>query len=174
MAKSVPALLPFILLWAGCNSSPNQPQPVSLDLTQSWVEAAPVSVGLNESLVMAGVQKAAQIPRFLSLLVVRDGKLVVEEYFHGNHADDLNDVRSVTKSVVATLVGAAIQAGFITSLEETLGDHLHSDIANLDLTQQSITIRDLLTMSSGFLWDESGGFGSYSTWIRSNDHIQHL
>jgi CubicO group peptidase (beta-lactamase class C family) len=174
MLKSIAALLALSLLLVGCDSSPNQPQPVLLDLTQPWPEATPAKVGLNKALIANGVQKAAQIPRFLSLLVVRNGQLAVEEYFHGNHADSLNDVRSVTKSVLSTLVGAAIAAGFISSLEETLGDHLPPDVANLDSTQQSISIRDLLTMSGGFLWDESGGFGSYNTWIRSDDHIQHL
>ena len=171
----VQIILGLLLSWvvAGCDFSPNGPEPTSLDLTQPWILATPAEVGIDPDGLSKAVLEASEIPRFLSLLVVRDGRLVLEEYFHGNHADSLNDVRSVTKSVVSTLVGVALAEGFIGSLDETLGDYLHPQVGLLDPALQAISIHDLLTMTSGFQWNEIDG-DSYATWIRSEDHIQHI
>ncbi|MBV9495003.1 MAG: hypothetical protein JOZ54_12210, partial [Acidobacteria bacterium] len=45
------------------------------------------------------------------ILIARHGRLVVEEYFHGEHRDKLHETRSAAKSVTATLIGAAMHAG---------------------------------------------------------------
>lgn len=166
-------VLSLIWLVAGCDFSSDTPAPASLDLTQPWVKAAPAAVGIAPAGLSAAVSAASAQPRMLSLLVVRDGMLVLEEYFHGNDADSLNDVRSVTKSIVSTLVGVALKEGFIGSLDETLGDHLQEQVELLSPGLQAISVRHLLTMTSGFEWDESGG-PAYGNWIRAQDHVGHL
>ena len=50
------------------------------------------------------------------VLIARHGKLVLEEYFHGEHRDMLHETRSAAKSLTATLVGAAMQAGMPVAL----------------------------------------------------------
>jgi CubicO group peptidase (beta-lactamase class C family) len=107
-----------------------------------------------------------------SLLVVRHGLLVQESYFGGHGRDDLNDVRSVTKTVMAMLVGIAVDRGLF-GLDSTLGDLLPASLATLDAGKQAITVRNLLTMSSGFTWSESGAVG-YSDWITAPDQIRYL
>ena len=72
------------------------------------------------------MEAASQIPRLTSLLVVKNGTLVVEEYYRGNQRDSLNDLRSVTKSVVSTLTGLVLQEGYLTGLDQTLGEILPS------------------------------------------------
>ena len=109
-------------------------------------------------------------PRMGSILVLKDGVLVLEEYFHGNHVDSLNDVRSVTTIVLATLVGIAIEQGFIDNIDETIGTYLHPHVVDLRADVQAITIRNLLSMTAGFEWQENGG-PSYNEWILSGDHI---
>ncbi len=56
-------------------------------------------------------------PKVHSLLVARHGKLVLEEYFYGEHRDKLHDTRSAAKSVTATVIGAAMQAGAPLALD---------------------------------------------------------
>ncbi|MDH3733100.1 MAG: beta-lactamase family protein [Gemmatimonadota bacterium] len=154
---------------------PTAPPPFApIELSAPWVEATPAQVGMNAAVVNAAVGAASAIPRFRSLLVVKDGRLVVEEYFGGRTRQSLHDVRSVTKSIVGTLAALAVEEGHISSLDDRIEDYLAPGVATLDIEQGLITVRHLLTMTSGFQWDESGGIGDYGLWIRSDDHIETL
>ncbi|MEM7372403.1 MAG: serine hydrolase [Bacteroidota bacterium] len=162
----------LITVFGSCTPVELIPPTDGIDLT-SWQTASPKEVGMNKKILSNAVEKAEDIPRFLSLLVVKNGHLVLEEYFHGNHADSLNDVRSVTKSVVSTLTGIALKEGYIQTLEETIDAYWPESIAPLSDDQKSIRIRDLLTMSSGFEWEESGSIG-YNDWFQADDKIKYL
>lgn len=172
-ALRVPGLLGLAVL-AACGDSPIAPtrnDPV--DLSLEWETASPASQRLNTERLDNAIAHARTLPRVLSLLVVRHGKLVVEEYFNGNHADSLNDVRSVTKSVVGSLVGAAISQGALPSVDAQIGEYLRPPLIELAPGQAYIRFRDLLTMSSGFQWDESTTVG-YNEWILSGDYLGYL
>ncbi len=163
--------LPLAL--GACGDSPTGPEHLApVDLVQPWREGTPASVGLRPSGISSALASAAEIPRLMSFLVVRNGTLVVEEYYRGNHRDSLNDLRSVTKSVVSTLTGLAIQEGFLTGLDQTLGELLPSAPYHFP-EQRGISVRDLLTMSGGFDWLERGAIG-YNDWILSEDRIDFL
>ena len=54
--------------------------------------------------------ESVHTPEIHGVLVARHGKLVLEEYFHGEHRDRMHETRSAAKSLTATLVGAAMQA----------------------------------------------------------------
>jgi CubicO group peptidase (beta-lactamase class C family) len=132
--------------------------------------AAPASVGLD------GDRLCALVPRLESwkeadihaVLVARHGKLVFEQYFAGEdenwgkplgniaHArDKLHDARSVTKSVVALVLGIALDRGLLkASLDTPVLDLLpqYADLRTPD--KAKITLRHLLTMSAGLKWDE--------------------
>ena len=114
---------------------------------------------------------AAAMPRFRSLLVARHGKLALEDYFGGTGATTEFDVRSVTKSIVSLLVGDAIAAGKL-SLDSTVGDFLGAPYA-LDAGDRAVTVRELLTMTSRYQWDENTG-DDYNLWVLSTDHVQFL
>ena len=101
-----PAILTSLVLALACGDDHATAPVVTGDLSEEWQTASPASQGLDPVGITAAVAHARTLPRLLSLLVVRNGALVVEQYFNGNHADSLNDGRSVTKSVVSTLVGA--------------------------------------------------------------------
>lgn len=142
---------------------------VTVDLSAEWQAAAPASVGIDGGRMDAAVAHAATLPRLLSLLVVRHGRLVVEEYFNGSHADSLNDVRSVTKSVLSTLTGIAARRGEI-DIDESIAGHLTPWAADIDDVERTISVRHLLTMSGGWTWDESTAAG-YNDWVLSADPI---
>ncbi len=166
-------LLSGAMLLGGCGDSPTSPGPLPpVELAEAWREGPPASEGFRSREVEDAISAAGAIPRMMSLLVVRNGTLVVEEYFRGNHADSLNDLRSVTKSVVSTLTGVSIQAGYLTGLDQTLGEIL-PDAPFHYPEQRAISIRHLLTMSSGLDWFERGAVG-YNDWILSEDRIEYL
>ena len=95
-------------------------------------------------------------PYTLLLLVERNDVLVMEDYFNGSNAASAHDVRSVTKTVMSILVGIAIDQGLIRSVEETIGDYLTPVVPPLTADKAGITIRQLLTMTSGLPWLELG------------------
>lgn len=90
--------------------------------------------------------------RSIRAVVVLRGDLPVFEYYrHGTSPDDLLPVHSVTKSVLSILVGVALGQTIFSSLDQHLGDLLPEALEpGLDPRVREITIRDLLTMSSGF------------------------
>ena len=145
-----------------------------IDLSAAWVESPPAAVGLDPVRLSAAVEAAESTPRLRSLLVVKSGRLAVERYYGGFDRGSLHDVRSVTKSIVATLAAIAQAEGHIGSLDDRIETYLTPEVATLSADQRSITIRHLLSMTGGFQWDESGGLGDYSLWIQSADHIQTL
>jgi CubicO group peptidase (beta-lactamase class C family) len=88
-----------------------------------------------------------------SIVVAQDGKLVYEAYFNGGSVDQLNDIRSASKSITAWLVGAAIDRGLIPGVDTKVYDYFpdKQPVQHADPRKQAITLEDLLTMSS--LWE---------------------
>lgn len=86
-----------------------------------------------------------------SIVVLKDGKLALEEYFNGANRKTLHDTRSLTKSFTSTLMGMAIDDGFISSEKASL-DQFYDLTAfeNFSEAKANITIDDLLQMSSSF------------------------
>lgn len=111
----------------------------------AWRTAAPGEVGLDPARLEAAAVEAGLSDTVASLLVIRHGKLVFERYFNGSDASRANNVHSLSKSILSTVTGIAIAEGLI-ELDTPLADVLPADLigANGDLT-----VRDLLTMSSG-------------------------
>ena len=103
------------------------------------------------------------------MVIVHDGKIVLERYLTGNDErmgwlvegitfgpDVLHDVRSITKSVIGLLYGIALAEGKVPPLDAPLVDSFpeYADLATPEL--RKITIEDALTMRLGFKWRRTG------------------
>ena len=86
-----------------------------------------------------------------SMLVMKNGELVFEEYFNGQIMEDKHDLRSATKSIRSLLVGIALDKGFIKSLDDPINLYLQNPVPqkNPDPEKDKITVRHLISMSSG-------------------------
>ena len=84
-----------------------------------------------------------------AVLVSHRGRLVAERYYN-SHVDDHAEVRSVTKSLMATLVGAALREGQLSSIDAKLGDLLPQHRSIMDARTERITVRQLLTQTAGY------------------------
>jgi len=115
---------------------------------------------------------AAAIPRFRSLLVARHGRLVAEIYFGGADSTTLFDVRSVTKSVVGALTGIALRDGVLPGVAASIAPYL-APPDTLDSADSAVTVRHLLTMTSGYQWNEDTG-DDFNQWIAADNHVQYL
>ncbi len=86
-----------------------------------------------------------------SIVVIKNEKLLLEEYFNGSGRDSLQDTRSVGKTFASALMGIAIQEGFIKSEYQHLKEFYDiKSFENYSPRKDSVTIKSLLTMSSGF------------------------
>jgi CubicO group peptidase (beta-lactamase class C family) len=131
-----------------------------------WPVGTVDSVGIDRSAVEAMVRAVAaagmdsvNAPQVHAVLIARHGRLVFEEYFHGEHRDKTHDTRSGSKSVTALLVGAAMQAGLPVRLSTPVFETMMAGSlpADLDPRKRAMTLEHLLTMSSGFFCDDSNG-----------------
>ena len=90
-----------------------------------------------------------------AFLVIHDDELVYEKYFNGYNKRSLNTSFSMAKSFASALVGIAIDERHIKSVEEPITNYI-PNLLKKDKRFKSITIRHLLTMSSGTKYEEGG------------------
>lgn len=123
-----------------------------------WPAATPEEVGLDSGALADLLESIqAQGDPVDSVVIVRQGRLVLEAYVYPFRQDLRHDLYSCTKSVTSMLVGIAIQEGAIPGVEApVLGFFPERTIANLDGRKRSLRLEHLLTMSSGFEWLEQG------------------
>ena len=152
-------VLACTLLLPGCGpAGPPQAYHVPPELDDGWETASPEEVGMDREKIgaLARDVRNGGYDSLHSVLVVKDGKLVLEEYAHGYSRERTNDVASVTKSVASILIGIAIEQGTVAGTDESLADLFpaHADLINADPGKEDVKLWHLLTMTSGFKWDE--------------------
>lgn len=93
--------------------------------------------------------------RVISMLIVRNGYLVEENYFGVDKTNVFHPLYSVTKSITSTVMGIAIDKGYIEGIHLKVLDFFpNRTFENTDARKQNMTIYHLLTMSAGLEWDE--------------------
>lgn len=165
------------MLGCGDSSSPNPlpPGPAEpIDLAADWVISTPAEQEVDPARLSAALDHAAAMPGVSSVLVARRGRLVAERYFRPGGADSLYALRSVTKSVMSLLVGAAVERGVIRSPSQPLSELFQPPLPPLDAEHGAITVADLLTMRGGMDWDEGGNVAEYNGWALAADQIGYL
>jgi CubicO group peptidase (beta-lactamase class C family) len=90
-----------------------------------------------------------------AFLVIHDEKLVYARYFDGYDETSVQTSFSIAKSYASALVGIAIDEGYIKSVNEPITNYI-PELLKKDERFGSITIRNLLTMSSGIKYEEGG------------------
>ncbi len=151
----------------GCAAEPGEivppatPAPPSRDLVASdrqpagppfpipdWPTGTPVQVGLDAAKLDAAAT-VAEADGSYCLLVIRHGLLVYERYFAGTDASTAHKSWSLAKSYSGTLVGIAIDRGDIHGLDDRVADYVPEWLGT---DRQTITVRDLVSMTSGLKW----------------------
>jgi CubicO group peptidase (beta-lactamase class C family)/peptidoglycan/xylan/chitin deacetylase (PgdA/CDA1 family) len=142
------------------------PGDASRHITHSWVSSAlPVA---QARALRGAVELAAGSERMQALLVMHRGQLVAEAYFNGVDADTPQNLKSVTKSLTSALVGVALDRGWIRSLDDPVARYLPEHFAEgRHADKAGITIRNLLTMTSGLAPVGYGAFQDSEHWVET-------
>jgi CubicO group peptidase (beta-lactamase class C family) len=113
--------------------------------------------------------RARGLDQLHALVIAYEGEVVLAEAFRGPAVDRAVNVKSVSKSVVAALTGAAIDRGELTGLGETLGEVIPDLIpASADPRVAGITLGDLVTLRAGLERTSGSGYGE---WVSSPNWV---
>jgi CubicO group peptidase (beta-lactamase class C family) len=120
--------------------------------TEGWRTSTPEQQGLDS-------EKLGEVLDYIqeedvnihSLMIIRNGYVVMDAYFYPFSEGSIHDTASVTKSFTSTLIGIAISEGYISGVEQpVLGFFSERTVENVDARKEAMTLEDLLTMRSGF------------------------
>jgi CubicO group peptidase (beta-lactamase class C family) len=89
-----------------------------------------------------------------AFIVLNGDQMVYEDYFNDADRESIQTSFSAAKSFTSTLIGIAIEEGFIESLDDSITDYL-PELSARDKRFESITLRHLITMTSGLRWERS-------------------
>ncbi|MFA6402204.1 MAG: serine hydrolase [Salinivirgaceae bacterium] len=90
----------------------------------------------------------------IAYLIIKDKKIIFEQYWDGYGPESRTNSFSMAKSIIGLLIGAAVDDGYIKSMEQPVSDFIEEYRTP---ENSKLTIRELLTMSSGLNWNESYG-----------------
>lgn len=162
-ARQAFAISAFMSLLLGICASclPDDPYKFAGDtqpqqLNDGWEIARPESVNISRASldeVYSRFVSEDQYYNAKSLLIAKDGKLVFEAHVRDpRDRDRFTHVVSVTKSITSLVFGIVLSEGFIDSLDQTLYSIMPEKFPP-DERKKTITLRHLLTMTSGLLID---------------------
>jgi CubicO group peptidase (beta-lactamase class C family) len=163
-------VLVIILMTIGCSQSLPEKSFIQNQIQKTNIATStPKNVGIQSQVINELVDsiKTGIYPNRHSLLIYKDDKLILEEYFLGKdeswgydigiiqHNDTtLHDMRSISKSVVSACIGIAIEQGKIISVDQPIFD-FYEDYKQYNKNgREALTIKHLLTMTSGLEWNE--------------------
>jgi len=112
-----------------------------------------LSQDYNKTPLTDTLLKELEAYKSAGFLIIKDGKILNEQYFNGYTSTSLTNSFSMSKSMVTLLLGKAIEEGFIESLNDPITNYLpeYKD----DSLAQQCTVGDLSAMTAGYDWSES-------------------
>ena len=169
--KSTALLTALLLLCTACAANQVRTPVTAVD-DDGWPVGTLEEVGLDEEPISEVLQRigSGEYEDVHSLLIAKDSRLVLEEYFpgyvwnygaehfRGPHAefdrDTPHTIMSVTKAFTSAAVGIAVEQGAIGSEQDPVFDYFPAYQELRTPEKEALTIEHLLTMSSGLSWNE--------------------
>ncbi|WP_212981013.1 serine hydrolase domain-containing protein [Paenibacillus azoreducens] len=143
-----------------------------------WEQSTPEVEGMDASVLeqLDHYMKQKRYRLVNSVLVVKNGKIVLEKYYNKFNANSRNRIMSIWKSIISIAAGISLDQGWIKSLDEPVAAYLPEMAKGTHPYHKHITIRHLLTMSSGIYWN--GGVHYHCPMVvqmmRTKDWISHI
>lgn len=150
----------LLIVLALANCGPSIEDLLAVDYTplpgDDWEVSTPAEQRLEPMLAAELYYNAAELETIYSLLVIKNGYLIAEDYFNGGSIDQKDRLQSVTKSYTSALVGIALDQGYLSSVDQKMLDFF-PEVADqiTDPRKEQITIRHLLQMRAGYPSEET-------------------
>jgi len=129
---------------------------------------APLTIG--PEVIRRVADRAAALEQLHGLIIAQNGNVLFEKAFRGRPLDQNVNVKSISKTIVATLTGAAMDRGLLQSVDQRIGDLLPDLIpAGADPRVHDIRVADLLTMQAGL---ERTSGRNYGRWVASGGWVR--
>jgi CubicO group peptidase (beta-lactamase class C family) len=124
--------------------------------THNWRVSNPFDQGMNTKILFNlfnGIQ--LNNDAYNGVLIIKNGYIVAEGYFHPHHKDYLTQIFCITKTFMATLVGILIKEGKIKSVDQKVIDFFDpKNVDNFSVFKSEMTIKNLLTSTTGLAWGD--------------------
>jgi CubicO group peptidase (beta-lactamase class C family) len=143
---------------AGCGPSAADLEAVDYTplVREDWKVSTPEEQGLDSMLVAEMYYDAAELETIYSLLVIKNGYLIAEDYFNEGSVDQKDRLQSMTKSYTSALVGIALEEGCISSVDQKMLDFFPEVAGKItDPRKEQVTIRNMLEMRAGYPNEET-------------------
>ena len=146
------AVVPLIVVGFGACGSDTTAPPEDAYSDFTWLVSTPQAQGVDGALLDSADRWIRDsLPNVNAFLLIRNGVIVGEHYYYLHDSTAASEIHSITKSFVGTFVGIALRQGWIASLDERVPAFFPKIFEDdtLDARKRDITVRHLLTMSSG-------------------------
>ncbi|MHB1347340.1 MAG: serine hydrolase domain-containing protein [Candidatus Humimicrobiaceae bacterium] len=141
--------------------------------TAEWKIAAPESVGIDSVEISKGLNSIRENKTNIhSLMIVRNDSVILDSYFYPYDGSTYHDVASVTKSIMTTLIAIASDQGKLDLDQPMLSFFPERIISSRDRMKEQITVRHLVSNSSGFLFEEKDDKATIQAMMEKSDWIQ--
>ena len=125
--------------------------------SEAWRTSSPESQGMNSDILADMIQLIINEPIIMyvpnsidSVTIIRNGYIVLDAYFYPFQKDKAHIIHSCTKSITSTLIGIAIDRGFIKDVNHSILDFFPEIIpANMADEKRNISLENILTMATG-------------------------
>ncbi|MGH7004423.1 MAG: serine hydrolase domain-containing protein, partial [Alphaproteobacteria bacterium] len=137
----------------------------------AWAQAHPAMPASEQADMDGIVAQARSFAALHTMLVSRQGNILIERTFRGPAGERAVNVKSVSKTIIATLVGIAIERKVLTGLEQPIAPLLAGSLPpNADPRLQRVTIGNLLSMQAGL---ERTSGPNYGRWVESGNWVRY-
>ena len=140
-------------LLLGCDDENVKPL-TEVPLDTFWEVSPPADQQMDAQALEELRTEVREMPNVYSLLVVRNGKIVHEQYHNGANMNTLLHIRSITKRITSTLVGIGINEGYIEGYQEPLTSFFPEISSATGEGWDGVNLYHLLHMISGMDWNE--------------------
>lgn len=136
------------------------------DLPENHQMAPEVFEQLHAALPGSGIR---------SVVTVKDGVIIDEYYADGYNENSVFELHSCSKSFTSALIGIAIEEGYMGGVDDLLSDYLPQVLEQEDERKHTLTLRDLLTQTSGLEWYEWGsGYHNWEEFRSATDWVEYI